>query len=192
MSRSGQSGPLRASEYLAANVRNLRRKQNMSQEQLALRAGMPRSTVTNIESGGANPSLANLALLSTALGVGLEEILSRPRSECQLLEAADVPVRSRSHGAVSVRKLLPERVRGLELDRLEIAPGASMAGTPHITGTKEYLYCLAGEVTVLVAGEAFVVDAGDVLAFPGDQAHSYRNRGRRKAEAISVVVPIPF
>lgn len=130
--------------------------------------------------------------LSSALGVGLEEILSRPRSECQLLRADGVTVRSRSQGAVRVRKLLPERVRGLELDRLEIAPGASMPGTPHITGTKEYLYCLAGEVTVLVAGEAFVVGAGDVLAFPGDQSHSYRNRGRNAADAISAVVPIPF
>jgi len=182
----------RVSEYLAANVRSLRRRQNMSQEQLALRAGMPRSTVTNIESGGANPSLSNLALLSTALGVGLEEILSRPRSECQLLRGGDVPVGNRSHGAVRLRKLLPERVRGVELDRLEIDAGASMAGTPHVTGTKEYLYCLAGEVTVLVAGEAFEVGAGDVLAFPGDQAHSYRNRGRKTADAISVVVPIPF
>jgi transcriptional regulator with XRE-family HTH domain len=182
----------RVSEYLAANVRSLRRRRNMSQEQLAGRAGMPRSTVTHIESGGANPSLSNLALLSTALGVGLEEILARPRSECQLLSASAVPVRSRSQGAVSVRKLLPERVRGLELDRLEIAAGASMAGTPHIAGTKEYLHCLAGEVTVIVAGEAFVVGAGDVLAFPGDHAHSYRNRGRMTADAVSVVVPIPF
>src|SRR6056297_48843 len=182
----------RVSGYLAANVRSLRRRRNMSQEQLALRAGMPRSTVTNIESGGANPSLGNLALLSTALGVGIEEILSRPRSECQLLRAAGVPVRSRGHGAVRLRKLLPERVRGMELDRLEIAAGASMAGTPHVAGTNEYLYCLAGEVTVIVAGEAFVVGAGDVLAFPGDQAHSYRNRGRKAADAVSVVVPIPF
>jgi len=182
----------RVSGYLAANVRSLRRRRNMSQEQLALRAGMPRSTVTNIESGGANPSLGNLALLSTALGVGIEEILSRPRSECQLLRAAEVPVRRRSQGAVRVRKLLPERARGLELDRVEIAAGSSMGGTPHIAGTKEYLYCLAGEVTVLVAGEAFVVAAGDVLAFPGDQAHSYRNRGRKTADAFSVVVPIPF
>ena len=43
---------------------------------------------------------------------------------------------------------------------------------------------------MLVAGEVFVVSAGDVFAFPGDQAHSYVNRGVADAVALSVVVPV--
>ena len=38
-----------------------------------------------------------------------------------------------------------------------------------------------------VAGEQFQVEAGDVLACPGDQAHSYRNAGERPAVCFSVV-----
>jgi mannose-6-phosphate isomerase-like protein (cupin superfamily) len=144
-----------------------------------------------MESGAGNPSLGNLASVSAALGAGIEELLARPRTDCLLIRAADVPLRRRSRGRVIVTKVLPERIRGMEIDRMDFAPGASMGGTPHVRGTKEYFYCLAGGVQVLVSGQRFEVGTGDVLAFPGDQRHSYRNAGTVEASAVSVVVPVP-
>lgn len=177
--------------HLSINVRALRRARSWTQQQLAERAGIPRSTVASMESGAGNPSLTNLASVSAALGVGIEELLARPRSDCLLVRADDLPVRRRGGGRVLVTKVLPERIRGMELDRMELAPGASMQGTPHVTGAKEYFYCMAGPVQVLVGGRIFEVGAGDVLAFPGDQPHSYRNAGSADAVAVSMVVPVP-
>jgi len=177
--------------HLSVNVRALRKARSWTQQQLAERAGIPRSTVASMESGAGNPSLTNLAAVSAALGVGLEELLARPRNDCLLVRAADLPVHRRSGGRVAVTKVLPERIRGMDLDRMEIAAGASMPGTPHVTGAKEYFYCVSGRVQVLVSGQMFEVHAGDVLAFPGDQPHSYRNAGSAGAVAVSVVVPVP-
>lgn len=179
-----------AATNLSRNVLALRRGRNLSQASLATLAGIPRSTIAHIESGAGNPSLANLARLSAALGVGIEELLARPRNACVLVPAAQVPVRLRASGRVQVADLLPERVRGLEITRMCIEPQATMRGTAHVFGTKEYLHTIEGEVSVLVAGEVFVVSAGDVFAFPGDQAHSYVNRGVVDAVALSVVVPV--
>ena len=123
--------------------------------------------------------------------VGLEELLSRPRTACKLIPADEVPVLSRGRGRVRIHKLLPERIKGLEIDKMAFEPASSMGGTPHVPGTKEYLHCLEGELNVLVAGQVFPVAEGGVLAFPGDQPHSYRNRGRVPALAVSIVVPVP-
>lgn len=180
-----------AAAHLAENVRSLRRARSWTQQQLSERAGIPRSTVASMESGAGNPSLTNLASVSAALGAGIEELLARPRSDCLLILATDVPTKNRSRGRVVVTKILPERIRGMEIDRMAFAPGASMGGTPHVTGTKEYFYCLAGGFQVLVDGQRFEVGTGDVLAFPGDQRHSYRNPGSEDAVAVSVVVPVP-
>ncbi len=73
---------------------------------------------------------------------------------------------------------------------MEIDFGSAMAGHPHLIGAKEYLTVIKGEITVFVAGEKFIVGESCVLAFPGDQAHSYRNTGRTTAIAISIVVPV--
>lgn len=181
----------KVSQYLGLNIGTLREKKNLSQQQLAQQAEIPRSTLTHIESGEGNPSLRNLVKISDALGVGIEELLSRPRTDCVLIPADRVPVQNRSQGQVQVYKLLPERIKGLEIDRLEFAAGALMGGHPHLAGTKEYLSVLQGEVVVHVTGEKYTVKKGDVLAFPGNQPHSYRNPGRVVAIAVSVVVPIP-
>ena len=178
--------------YLADNITALRKRSELSQVRLAQKAGIPRSTLTHMESGGGNPSLTNLCKLAAALGVGIEELLSRPRSECSLLKREQVPVQSRSAGKVQIHKLMPDRVRGIEIDRMIFNTGASMAGKPHLQGTKEYLVGLAGAVTVSVAGQNWEVNEGDVLAFPGDQKHGYRNTGKSAANALSIVLPMPY
>ena len=180
----------KVSLYLANNIVALRKQRAFSQEQLARLAEIPRSTLTHIESGSGNPSLQNLVKISAALQVGLEELLSRPRNECELRELAQIPVIKRSQGRVRVFKLLPDKVKGLDVDRMEIDAGAVMGGQPHLAGAKEYITVLQGEITVLVAGESYKVKSGGVFAFPGDQAHSYRNTGAGSALAISVVVPV--
>lgn len=176
------------SRHLAGNLLALRRQKRYSQQQLATLCGVPRTTIANMESGSGNPALSNLAAVAEALAVGIEELLARPRPACQLTRRADVPI-SETVSGIKVHQLLPERLHGLEIIRLELNPGANKAGLPHLRATREYFYGLEGETTVLVAGELFKVGAGDVLAFPGDQAHSYLNRGRRVAQALSVVVP---
>jgi transcriptional regulator with XRE-family HTH domain len=180
-----------ASRYLGLNIEKLRGKKNLSQQQLATQAGIPRSTLTNIESGSGNPSLTNLVKISDTLGVSIEELLSRPRTDCVLISSDKITVQSRSGDQVQVYKLLPERIKGIEIDRLEFLAGAVMGGHPHLNGTKEYLTVLQGEVVVHVSGNSYAVKKGDVLAFPGNQPHSYRNPGRTSSIAISVVIPVP-
>lgn len=181
----------RVSQYLGFNIESLRAKAGLSQARLESKAQIPRSTLTNIESGQGNPSLTNLVKISNALGVGIEELLSRPRTECSLMAAADVQIQKRSGGQIQIHKLLPDKIKGLEIDRIEFAADAITGGHPHLEGTKEYLTVIQGEIAVHVAGERFQVKKGDVLAFPGNQPHSYRNMKAGVSIAISVVIPVP-
>lgn len=49
-----------------------RKMQGMTQEQLAKRAGIPRSNITRFESGNYNPSLELLVRIAAALGMTLQ------------------------------------------------------------------------------------------------------------------------
>jgi mannose-6-phosphate isomerase-like protein (cupin superfamily) len=79
----------------------------------------------------------------------------------------------------------------MEIDRLELQPGARMTGVPHRPGTREYLACERGQITLWAAGEQFDLSPGDVAAFHGDQAHSYHNQGNVVAIGFSVVTLSP-
>ena len=179
------------SSNLAQNLATLRKKRNLTQAQLAKLANLPRSTLTYLESGEGNPSLQSLIKISGALQVSIEELLAAPRGRLKLVQAAEIRAAKRGQGNVQVFDLLPDPIPGMHIDRMELEPGSRMAGVPHLTGTKEYMTCLEGEVTVRVGGGTFAVTPGDVLAFPGDQPHSYQNTGRGRAVCISVVVIAP-
>lgn len=176
--------------YLAKNISQLRSSKGFTQTKLAKVAGLPRSTVTHIESGAANPSLSNLLALAAALQVNVEELLSKPRRALEHIPATDIPLQERANGKARIYKLLPDKVRGLNIDLIELDPNTHMPGHPHLRGTKEYLYVVEGEITVLVGGVASVVRKGDVLAFEGDQHHAYKNPSEKKAKGFSVVVPM--
>jgi transcriptional regulator with XRE-family HTH domain len=171
---------------LGRNMRSLREGRALTQAQMAKMASLPRATWANLESGAANPTLSVLDRVATAFQVTIEELIAGPRSEAQHYAKAALPVKSR--GAVSIRKLLPDPIPGMELDRLELPPFAKMTGVPHTPGTREYLTCESGEIVLIASGEEYRLQAGDVVAFRGDQRHSYKNAGARPAVAYSVVV----
>ena len=171
---------------LAANTRRLREARGLSQQQMAGLSGVPRPTWASLESGSANPTLAVLTRAATALQISIEELIGSPRTACRLYAASEVPERRRQ--GARLRPLLPETIPGLEVSRMELAPGGYMAGVPHTPGTREYLTCERGRIELVASGERWELGPGDTLVFRGDQSHTYRNPDRRRtAAAISVV-----
>lgn len=61
-------------EKVGENIRRLRKKAGLSQEQLAASAKLDLTSVSEIESGTRNPSLKTLYKISLALKVPLKEL----------------------------------------------------------------------------------------------------------------------
>jgi transcriptional regulator with XRE-family HTH domain len=171
---------------LAANVTQLREARGLTQNQISKLAAVPRATWAHLESGTANPTLSVLHRAANALQVTIEELISAPRSPVKHYPAASLTTKTR--GAVTIRKLLPDPIPGMEIDRLALPPGARMTGIPHTPGTTEYLMCEAGRIVLVAAGGSWELAPGDVVVFRGDQRHSYSNPGEKAAVGYSVVV----
>ena len=91
-----------------------------------------------------------------------------------------------------LRPLVPEAIPGLDISRMELAPGGQLSGVPHTPGTREYLTCERGRIELVASGERWELGEGDALVFRGDQRHTYRNlEARRPAVAITVVCFAP-
>lgn len=180
--------PARVAAHLARNLGALRHARNLTQDALAKASGVPRSTIANLESGEGNPSLTVLSKVAHALGVPIDELLASPRAKVRKWTAGDIASQGRGKG-VRLRPLVPEPVPEEMLTIMDFEPEATMRGTPHLPGTREYFTCLAGTVTLFVAGERYELAAGEVLAFPGNVPHSYQNAdAKRSASGVSVVI----
>jgi transcriptional regulator with XRE-family HTH domain len=176
------------SAQLSQNMFHLRQARKLSQGDLASLSGLPRSTVTHIESGSGNPSLRSLIKVANALQVSIEELLARPRTEVHLVRSVDLPSTTKSKGTVRLTQLLPDPIPGMSIERVEIEAGGQLEGAPHLPYSKEYISVLGGRLEISVAGQTHRLTTGDLLVYPGDQLHHYGNAGSEKVAFLSVLV----
>jgi transcriptional regulator with XRE-family HTH domain len=174
---------------LGKNVRQLRATRGMTQAQMARLSGLPRATWANLESGESNPTLGVLARVAGALQVTIEELIAAEQASARHYPKGTLP--SRRRGSVEVRSLLPDRIPGVVMERMDLPGEARLVGVPHTAGTREYFTCEQGKIDVVVGGQRWSLEEGDVVVFRGDQRHSYLNPARKAAVGYSVVMLRP-
>jgi len=179
----------RLSRNLSHNLRRLREERGLTQAALAQAAGVPRPTLAKLESGSPNPTLHVLARVAEALRVAIEELLAPPPAVGRLYAASELVVR-RERG-VERRQLIPHPIPGATLERMHFAPGARLSGAPHPRGSREYLAVERGVVQLTTPGGRWRVNAGEVLAYQGDQTHGYHNPEGSDALAFTLVLHGP-
>jgi len=72
---SKASKPMSAREVFARNLRQSRRLKDLSQEALALQAGLSRTYLSEVERGTRNIAIDNMGLLADTLGVSLCDLV---------------------------------------------------------------------------------------------------------------------
>ena len=62
-------------KQVGKKIKGYRKQNNLTQEQLALKAGLHRAYIGHIERGEKNIGLQNLEKIATTLGVGVKDLL---------------------------------------------------------------------------------------------------------------------
>lgn len=162
---------------IGARVKQERRARDWTLDRLAEVAGVSRRMVVSVEQGTVNPSVGTLLRLSDALGVGLPALVEPPEQPSVKItrggDGAELWSGAAGGRGILVAGTTPPDV--VELWDWSLCPGDTHATEAHAPGTRELLHVLDGQITVAVAGQSVVLDAGDALTFPGDLAHSYSN-----------------
>jgi transcriptional regulator with XRE-family HTH domain len=189
--RPGPSNdPGAVSEAIARNVRQLRAARRWTLEQLAMRSGVSKGMVVQIERGATNPSIATLCRLANAFGVTvprLVEVAEGPR--VRLVRADDAVTLWRGRAGSVARLLVGVDVPELtELWEWRLAPGDTYAGEAHPGGTHEILHVLEGSLTLQVDRSRHEARRGETIAFRADRPHTYANEGKGVVRFIMVVL----
>jgi transcriptional regulator with XRE-family HTH domain len=159
---------------IADALRRERERLGVSLTELARRAGIAKSTVSQLEAGLGNPSVETLWSLAVALGVPLSRLVEPPTPLVHVVRSGQGP-RIRSEHAEFTGTLLsagsPSGRRDIYV--IELEPGSVRRAEPHIPGTIEHLTCAAGRIRSGPDGAEVELGPGDYAAFPGDVPHVY-------------------
>lgn len=161
---------------IAANLRDLRTRRNLSVVTLAERSGVARATLTKLEAGRGNPTIDTLYALADALDAALGDLIGEPRrTPVEVLRAGEG---TQVSGAVSARLL--DRVHGHRLAEFYEVTFATRTryAKPHPRGVVESLIVTNGRLRTGPADSPVELDPGDFVRFPGDVPHVYQALGR--------------
>lgn len=161
---------------IGGRVRDRRLELGWTLDELAGRSGVSRRMVVNVEQG-ANPSIATLLRLSDALGVGLPALVDvEPSGALRIVEAGQAPVLWRGpSGGQAVLAAGTDPPDVVVLWDWTLMPGEAHQSEAHMTGTRELLLVLAGQIELTVGKQTQLLSVGDSAQFAGDVAHGYAN-----------------
>ena len=173
--REGAAGVVRT---VAANIRAVRRESGMTRAELAAAAGLGKSTLAQLESGRANPSVETLWAIAAALRVPFGRIVEEHRPATRVVRAAEVqPVRSEESAGFTGRLLTAAQRRGtFELYAIDVGAGEVRHAAPPHAGVVEHLLVVSGRLRVGPADAPEELGAGDLVTFAADVPHLYEAR----------------
>ena len=161
-------------EVIAASLRRERRRTGLSLTEVARRAGIAKSTLSQLESGTGNPSVETLWAICVALDVPFSRLLDPPRPHTQVIRAHEGPTVAAAE-ADYLATLLAGCPPGARRDiyRIQAEPGHPRASEPHMPGVVEHVVLSTGRALVGVTGEPVELAPGDYIKYPGDVAHVF-------------------
>ncbi|GAA2802248.1 XRE family transcriptional regulator [Saccharopolyspora taberi] len=161
-------------EIISASLRRERERVGLSLTDLAKRAGVAKSTLSQLESGSGNPSVETLWALAVALGVPFSRLVDPPTPQVRVVRSGQATL-VRSEQSPYAAALLSSCPAGARRDvyLLQLDPGGVRNADAHIPGTVEHLILTAGRARVGPVENPVELAPGDYISFSGHVPHVY-------------------
>ncbi|MEP6917275.1 MAG: XRE family transcriptional regulator [Acidobacteriota bacterium] len=178
---------------IGAKVRALRLKKKMGLVELGQHTGLSPALLSKIERGRLFPTLPTLLRIALVFSVGLDFFFASPREKplvavVRQAERVQLPERPGTRSIAYRFESLdyPATERRFNSYYAEFLSTARTDLEPHSHRGVEFIYALAGTLTVLIGEDEYVLEAGDSMYFDSSIEHSYRRSAGRTCSAIVV------
>ena len=187
------AAPMPIAAAIGVQIRQLRKRQEITAAELAGRAGLSAGMLSKIENGTVSASLESLESLARALNVPLTSFFAtyEERSDCSYVPAGQgVTIERRGTKAGHQYQLLGHSLAGdlvvepylISLsDEAEPYPVFQHAGI-------EFIYMLTGEVVYRHADKTYPLRPGDALMFDSSAPHGPEELTKLPMTYLSIII----
>jgi transcriptional regulator with XRE-family HTH domain len=176
---------------IARRIALLRKGKQQTFDELAIRSGVSKGMLVQIEQGRANPSIATLCRLAAGLGVSVADLIAaddHSKSPVQVVAPDQTRILWKGPKGGSAALLVgSDGPDMLELWSWTMQPGERYEARPHSVGTLELLHVQQGSLALEVDGVVHVVATGASAFARTDRPHAYACTGRKRTQFAMVV-----
>ncbi len=193
---------------LGQHIRKLRMQRGLSGSELARRAGVSRSLISQIERGTSSPSVDVLRRIANTLDIRVGMLFDEPEDAVSPNGVAPLPAARQARARVvrrGERKVLslpasqiryellsPDLQGRLEFVQIEVRPGQAVPAVGWSHEGEESQLILQGTAHFYYGEELFVLEEGDAITFDSSIPHRLVNPGTIPVIAISAGTPPSF
>jgi transcriptional regulator with XRE-family HTH domain len=175
---------------IGERLRAIRRLRRQTLREVAERAGLSESFLSQVERGRTNVSVSSLQRIAAALGIEVSDVFTRDgggRPTILRREAREAV----GFGKLGRKALLtPKPFHSVEVVAAEFEPGGSTGDELYSHGDSEEVFVVvAGTVELQLGSEIFRLGAGDVARYRSSTPHRVRNAGADRADVMYIISP---
>ncbi len=183
---------------VAEKIRQARRAQKLTLDDLSTMTGLSRSYLSQVERGIVNPSLSALNKIADALEIPISSLFVNQGENPPDQHNFFVINPEERHkliypgSNIANEMLTPTLNREFEFFWTTIAPGQGSRNKPYSHSGYECGLIIQGEVEFHIGDEMVKLKAGQSICFNPMTQHYWRNVGEIDVHAVWVISPSPF
>ncbi|MCG7338783.1 XRE family transcriptional regulator [Staphylococcus sp. ACRSN] len=171
---------------IGKKLKDLRRIKNLTQEELAERTDLSKGYISQIESGHASPSMESFLNILEVLGTLPGQFFQDNNDEKVLYKKAE----QKTYDEYDKGYLLTwpvTRSNEFEMEPLILTlKGSSSYKNFKPSPSDTFIYCLKGEISLMLGDKTFHATKGDALYFKANQIHKLFNPTMSEARVMVV------
>ncbi|MET3902365.1 cupin domain-containing protein [Paenarthrobacter sp. 4246] len=173
---------------IGSRIRAARQAQRLTIEQVADATGLTKGFLSRVERDLTSPSVASLVTLCQVLSVSVGDLFAAP--ETHLTRRDDGPRISLGGQGIVERLLTARSERRLQILQATIEPrGRGENELYAVDCDVDVLHVVKGRIKLILTNEAYDLEEGDTLSFPGREPHTWINPTDETVEVLWVLVP---
>ena len=174
---------------LGNRLSSLRKRKNMTLDDLSAKSGVSKSILSQIERDLSNPTVTTISRISDALGEKLSDFfLKIEAGEVNSIESSkETPSIMSKDGLCELNILgAGETVNWLQWYLLEMKPKGELDSKSHGPKTFENLTVIDGQIEVTCGPSKEKLTKGDTFRFQSNKEHTIKNISKQKAQVLMV------
>lgn len=171
---------------IGKKIKTLRQIKNLTQGDLAKRTDLSKGYISQIENQYASPSMETFLNILDVLGTSASDFFKEPEEPKVLYKKASQVIYD-EHDKGYILHWPISQSNEFEMEPLIITLNGNTAYKNFEPSNSDtFIYCLAGEVTLMLGGNVFPAEMGDALYFKAKQEHRLINSTPNEARVMIV------
>lgn len=174
---------------LGIRLSSIRKRKNMTLDELSASSGVSKSILSQIERDLSNPTVTTISRIANALNEKLSDFFLKIEVEqTNTIESSkETPSITSKDGLCEIKILgAGETVNWLQWYILEMKPKGVLESSSHGPKTFENLTVLEGQIEVFCGEKNEKLSKGDTFRFQSNKEHTIKNISKQKAQVLMV------